>query len=199
MRKLAVALLLLAACGPAAPPPPAPPATAPSWKPNGHEGDAVRRVSLRPGGTVREAAADIGQGECPDAVFVWGDVNADRAITRPVILSVGTAELVKGFILCERDMTAFLRAQTQNPRLKAGHGGTADLRYAEGQLVMHRRWSAGLIPMGDMSTIPDGVFQKGEVLAALIEVEHLSDPAATLLRALPNVPKAFLFGMWPLH
>lgn len=152
--------------------------------------------------TEKMMASDLGQklleGECADAMLVWGDVQVDGDLGKPVSVHAGKT-VIDGYLVCQgTNAEPFLRKQRQNPRMLGGHGGTASIHFRDGQLRMVRRWSAGEVPLGDLSTVPEGVFQKGEALAALVEIEADKAAALTVLPMLANLPKAFVFAMWPL-
>jgi hypothetical protein len=148
--------------------------------------------------TLADVATKLLEGECADAMLVWGDVSVDGDLGKAVSVH-GGAKSLDGFLVCQAtNAETFLRKQAKNPRMLGGHGGTANVHWRDGQLRMVRRWSAGEIALGDLSTVPDGVFQKGEALAALVELDADKLAAKSTLSALANLPKAFVFAMWPL-
>jgi hypothetical protein len=138
---------------------------------------------------------------CADAVLVWGDLVVEDALRpRAVAISVGDEKTIfSGFLVCSDRMEAFLKLQTLNPRIKAGHGGSADLKWRDGQLHMRRRWSAADIALGKLDPPPSDVFQRGEALAALVAVEDANVDPRALLSALANAPRVIVFGMFPLR
>lgn len=148
--------------------------------------------------TLGKVAEKLLAGQCADAMLVWGEVHVDTDVGKAVRLEVGSRPALEGFLVCQSSAETFLKAQTLNPRIKAGRSGTADVRFRDGQLIMHRRWSAGDALLGDMSTLPPDVFQKGEALAALLDVDEKTR-ASVLVPMMVNLPKGFIFAMWPLR
>ena len=189
MRAAAFAFSLLVACAQAGGAPKSAPAAS---------GARVRVEAREP---WKDAATAILGDMCPDAVLVWGDVTVDDTLRpRAVDVAVGDAKpVLHGFLICNAFMEPFLRMQTSNPRLKAGHGGTADLKWRDGQLFMRRRWSAADIPLGKLDPPPNDVFQRGETLAAIVSVEDPNAPAGEVLAAIARAPRVFLFAMFPLR
>jgi hypothetical protein len=168
------------------------------WRPSPLADASALHVRLDPSQSWKEAARAIIGDMCPDAVLVWGDLQVDESVRpRAVEISIGDAKL-NGFLVCNTYIEAFLKLQTVNPRLKAGHGGTADLKWRDGQLFMRRRWSAADIALGQLSPPPGDVFQRGETLAAIVSCEDDAVLPAELLGALARAPTVFLFGMFPL-
>lgn len=148
--------------------------------------------------TLADVATKLVSGECADAMLVWGDVGIDADMGKPVKVEAA-GKSIEGFLVCQStNAEAFLRKQAKNPRMLTGHGGTANVQFRDGHLRMVRRWSAGEVDLGDLSTVPEGVFQKGEALAALVELDADKLPAIVMVPMLANLPKAFVFAMWPL-
>ncbi len=148
--------------------------------------------------TLADVATKLLVGECADAMLVWGDVSVAAELGKPVSIHAPSRSL-DGYLVCQATSAEeFLRKQAKNPRMLGGHGGTANVHYRDGQLRMVRRWSAGEIALGDLSTVPEGVFQKGEALAALVELDADKAAAPLVVPMLANLPKAFVFAMWPL-
>jgi hypothetical protein len=197
----ALLLCALVACGRAE-------TTAPTGAPSAGPSDGSAFVATAPraptvvhvddDATFAKVSEKLLVGQCADAMLVWGEVHVDVDVGKPVRLEVGSRPALEGFLVCQFNAEAFLKAQTQNPRIKAGRSGTADVRLRDGQLVMHRRWSAGEVPLGDLSTVPPDVFQTGESLAALLEADEKTR-ASVLVPMMANLPKAFVFAMWPLR
>lgn len=189
MRAAAFAVLMLVACT----------QTGGTAKSAPAGGGANVRVDARE--PWKTAATAILGDMCPDAVLVWGDVTVDGTLRpRAVDVSVGDAKpVLHGLLICNAYMEPFLRMQTSNPRLKAGHGGTADLKWRDGQLFMRRRWSAADIALGKLDPPPGDVFQRGETLAAIVSVEDPNAPAGEVLDAIARAPRVFLFAMFPLR
>ena len=192
-------LCLLVACGRAE-------TTAPTGAPSAATMGSAFVATAPKGPTVVHVDADttLGKvseklliGQCGDAMLVWGEVHVDADVGKAVRVEVGSSAL-EGFLVCQSNAETFLKAQTQNPRIKAGRSGTADVRFRDGQLVMRRRWSAGDAVLGDMSTLPPDVFQKGEALAALLDVDEKTR-ASVIVPMMVNLPKGFIFAMWPLR
>ena len=136
----------------------------------------------------------------PNEILVWGDLVVDASVpARPVAITVGDDKLFEGYVLPESSMETFLKLQTMNPRFKAGHGGSADLKWRDGQLFLRRRWSAADVALGKLAPPPDGVFQHGEALAAIVSVDDPKAPTADVLAAIARAPTVFVFAMLPLH
>ncbi len=171
----------------------------PEWHPSSTATASLFTVRLDAKSTVKDAQKKIVSDMCASAVLVWGDLKAtDRA--RAINIAIGDGPVViDGFLICESDMESFLKLQLDNPKLKAGHGGSADLTWRAGQLFLKRKWSAGEVQLARLSPPPDNVFQKGEVLAALFSCQEPTALMADVLDALSRVPKVFLFGMYPLE
>lgn len=148
--------------------------------------------------TLAKVSEKLLVGQCGDAMLVWGEVHVDAGVGKPVRLEVGSRPPLDGFLVCQSNAETFLKAQTLNPRIKAGRSGTASVRFRDGQLVMLRRWSAGEALLGDMSTLPPDVFQKGEALAAMVEIDDKTR-ASVVVPMMVNLPKGFIFAMWPLR
>ncbi|CAN5445868.1 hypothetical protein BH09MYX1_BH09MYX1_04470 [soil metagenome] len=146
--------------------------------------------------TLAELTTKALVGECADAMLVWGDVSVDDTTGKAIRIEAG-GKGIDGYLVCQANAETFLRKQAKNPRM-AGRGGTATVHFRDGQLRMIRRWSAGEVALGDLSTLPEGVFQKGEALAALVELDDGKLEASLIVPMLANIPKAFVFGMWPL-
>jgi hypothetical protein len=197
-------LLLLLACSPARPAGSTAAGGRPSasgWHASSPSDASPRSVRIDPGATWKAAATAILGDACRDAVLVWGDLVVDDALKpQAITIAVGDgAPVLSGFLVCESRMEPFLRMQTANPRLKAGHGGTADLKWRDGQLYMRRRWSAADIALGTLAPPPSGVFQHGEMLAAIVSVEDPKARPADVLAAVSRAPRVFLFAMFPLR
>ena len=190
-------LVAVAACGGNAQP--AGTAEVSSAKSDWHPSETTRAVhiDIDRRSTLHDAQLKIIHDACQDAVLVWGDVRVEPG-TRAVEVAVGGTTL-RGFLVCESGIEEFLKAQLGNPRLKPGHGGSADLQWRDGQLYMHRRWSAAQIPLGKLSPPPSDVFQKDEALAAIFTCEDAAAPVTDVFDALSRVPKVFLFGMYVLR
>lgn len=148
--------------------------------------------------TLAKVAEKLLVGQCGDAMLVWGEVHVDGDVGKAVRVEVGSRPPLEGFLVCQSSAETFLKAQTMNPRIKAGRSGTADVHFRDGQLIMRRRWSAGDVPLGDLSTLPPDVFQKGEALAALLDADDKTR-ASVVIPMMVNLPKAFVFAMWPLR
>jgi hypothetical protein len=164
--------------------------------------EGATRVRVDPQKSWKDAASAIaGNGACADAVLVWGDLAVDASVhPRPVEIAIGDdAPTLSGFLICNADMEAVLKLQTMNPRFKAGHGGSADLKWRDGQLFLRRRWSAADIALGQLDPPPSDVFQRGEALAAIVSVDEASVQPAKLLPALARAPRVFVFAMFPLR
>ena len=147
-----------------------------------------------------DAIAAISAFAGPDEVLVWGDLVVDASVpARAVAITVGDDKVLEGYVLPESSMATFLKLQTMNPRFKAGHGGSADLKWRAGQLFLRRRWSAADVALGKLAPPPDGVFQRGEALAAIVSIEDPSAPTADVLAAIARAPRVFVFAMLPLR
>jgi hypothetical protein len=170
-----------------------------NWHPStGDEGSALT-IRIDPGTPWKDAATKIIGDMCPDAVLVWGDLVVDESVRpRAVVIQYDGGSL-KGWLVCSAYMEAFLKLQTMNPRIKAGHGGSGDLKWRDDQLWLRRRWSAADIALGQLDPPPEGVFQHGEALAALVAVEATNPKTETMLNALGRAPRAFVFAMFPLR
>jgi hypothetical protein len=201
MTRFVSILLLAAACTPA---PAADPhgsgkkASAASWHPSSPADASPRAVHVEPGATWKQATTAILGDACPGAVLVWGDLVVDDSLEpRAVSVAVGDGPvLLSGFLVCNAHMEAFLKMQTQNPHLV--HGGSADLKWRDGQLWLRRRWSAVDVALGQLAPPPGDVFQKGETLAAIVSVGDPAAKPAAVLAAIARAPKVFLFAMLPL-
>ena len=162
--------------------------------------DGARDVRIDATESFREATTAILGDACVDAVLVWGDVAVEPALeAKPVAIDVGGTRVLAGYLVCGAHMEDFLRLQTRNPRLKAGHGGSADLKWRDGQLWLRRRWSAVDVALGQLAPPPSDVFQRGETLAAIVSCEDAAAPAARVLPAIARAPRVFLFAMLPLR
>ena len=163
--------------------------------------EGATRVRIDPQKSWKEAANAIAGDGCADAVLVWGDLVVDASVhPRPVEIAIGDDKpVLSGFLICNADMEAFLKLQTLNPRIKAGHGGSADLKWREGQLFLRRRWSAVDIALGQLDPPPGDVFQRGEALAGIVSVEEAGVQPAKLFTALSRAPRVFVFAMFPLR
>lgn len=163
--------------------------------------EGATRVRVDPQKSWKDAASAIAGDGCADAVLVWGDLSVDASVhPRPVEIAVGDDKpVLSGFLICNADMEAFLKLQTLNPRIKAGHGGSADLKWREGQLFLRRRWSAADVALGQLDPPPSDVFQRGEALAAIVSVDEANVQPAKLLSAIARAPRVFVFAMWPLR
>jgi hypothetical protein len=189
--------LVLLACG-GEPAPKTPPS---NWHASTIDPASALHVRVDPKKSWKDAAIAIVGDGCGDAVLVWGDLTVDASV-HPRAIEVAVDDdkpVVSGFLVCNADMEAFLKLQTLNPRIKAGHGGSADLKWREGQLFMRRRWSAADIALGKLDPPPSDVFQRGEALAALVSCEDPSAPPAEVLSALSRAPRVFVFAMFPLR
>ena len=170
-----------------------------NWHPStGDEGSALA-IRIEPGTPWKDAATKIVGDTCADAVLVWGDLVVDESVRpRAVVIDFGAGK-IKGWLVCNAYMEAFLKLQTANPRFKAGHGGSGDLKWREGQLWLRRRWSAADIALGQLDPPPDGVFQRGEALAGLVAIQDPNPKTEALLSALARAPRVFVFAMFPLR
>ncbi len=196
---LPIVAIMIAACHPSGTPGDGPAASSSiktDYKPT--TPTAPRVVEVTGAMTLADVSTKLLSGECADAMLVWGDVSVDAELGKPIRIKSGSVTL-DGYLICQATgAETFLRKQAKNPRMLAGHGGTANVHYRDGQLRMVRRWSAGEIALGDMSTVPEGVFQKGEALAALVELEADKAAGGLLVPMFANLAKAFVFAMWPL-
>ncbi len=174
-------------------------ASSSNWHPStGDEGSALA-IRIDPGTPWKDAATKIIGDMCADAVLVWGDLVVDESVRpRAVVIDYEGGKL-KGWLVCSAYMEAFLKLQTMNPRIKAGHGGSGDLKWRDDQLWLRRRWSAADIALGQLDPPPEGVFQSGEALAALVAVEATNPKTEAMLSALGRAPRAFVFAMFPLR
>ena len=170
-----------------------------NWHPStGDEGSALA-IRIDKGTTWKDAAAKIVGDMCADAVLVWGDLVVDESVhARTVVIDFDGGKL-KGWLVCNSYMEAFLKLQTMNPRIKAGHGGSGDLKWRDGQLWLRRRWSAADIALGQLDPPPEGVFQHGEALAGLVAVLDPNPKTEAMLSALARAPRVFVFAMFPLR
>jgi hypothetical protein len=210
-RTSSVAVVLLAVLGSACAPEPAAtgpavhamPVTAPAARGLGEP--VVVHVSgevpVADVGRAMAASASQGNVPCYKAVFVWGSLRAMEE-ARPMRVSAGGASLA-GFVVCEEGLPQFLAAQKDNPRLVGAHGGSADLRWGDGQLYLRRSWSGSAeAALGDLSADTSSVLQKGELLAAVFDPHSVkadaTGTAEAVVAVMARVPKFFLFGMWPL-
>jgi hypothetical protein len=169
------------------------------WRPS--TGDDASARTIRIGADVpwKDAVTQIIGDTCADAVLVWGDLVVDESVQpRAVVIDFDGGKL-RGWLVCNAYMETFLKLQTMNPRFKAGHGGSADLKWRDGKLWLRRRWSAADVALAQLDPPPEGVFQRGEALAALVAVDDPSPSPAALLRALARAPRVFVFAMFPLR
>ena len=199
-RWLASIALSIVACGGSPPPVEAPTAAVSTsgWRASSTAERSLLTITVPAGTSVRDALPKLAAGgTCFDPMLVWGDLKAPDD-SRPIEIHFDGGVLA-GFLICEHDSEAFLRLQVGNPKLKAGHGGSADLTWRDGQLFLKRRWGAGEAMLERLDPPPDNVFQKGEVLAALFYCKDPNSLAKDVFTALARVPKVFLFGMYPLH
>lgn len=198
--KLALSLLacFALACGGTEPAPKS--SSASAWHASSPREANEARVRVDPAKPWSDAARAIAAGGCSDAVLVWGDSAVDASVhPRPVAIALGAGEpMLEGFLVCSADMKTFLELQTTNPRFKAGHGGSADLKWRAGQLWLRRRWSAADIALGRLAPPPEGVFQRGEALAAIVSCEDPAVAPAELVSAIARAPSVFVFAMFPL-
>jgi hypothetical protein len=199
MRLWLFVMVALVACGGAEPASKTTNDAASNWHASTVE--RATRVRVDPQKTWKDAANAIAGDGCADAVLVWGDLTVDESVhPRAVEVAVGDDKpVLSGFLICNADMEAFLKLQTLNPRIKAGHGGSADLKWRDGQLFLRRRWSAADVALGQLDPPPGDVFQRGEALAAIVSVEEANVQPAKLLAALSRAPRVFVFAMWPLR
>ena len=179
--------------------PPSPTATSGQWLRSEVDASKAVRVTLGASTFLREAQRAIAGSACPDAVLVWGDLVVDAAAPSVTIALAGAAATLSGFLICERDIELFLRAQRANPRLRSGHGGSADLKWRDGELLLRRKWSLGDAHLGTLATAPEGVFQKGEALAAIFSCEDPKAKLGEVLPAIARAPSVFVFAMYPLR
>jgi hypothetical protein len=136
---------------------------------------------------------------CASFVVVWGDARVDeRAFA--IRISAPHAEALCGWLLCESDLLSFLAVQRKNPRIGGGAAHVGEVFWKEGQLSLRRTWSPAAAPLGDLSSVPEGVLQKNELLAVLFD-QRGSDraPAERLIDVFARVPRYFLFGIWPIR
>jgi hypothetical protein len=170
-----------------------------NWHPStGDEGSALA-IRIDPGTPWKDAATKILGDMCPDAVLVWGDLVVDESVHARSVLVEYDGGKLKGWLVCSAYMEAFLKLQTMNPRIKAGHGGSGDLKWRDDQLWLRRRWSAADIALGQLDPPPENVFQRGEALAALVAVEAANPKTESMLSALARAPRVFVFAMFPLR
>jgi len=187
---------MLVACGAGSPDAKTTPS---NWHPStGDEGSALT-IRIVPGTTWKDATSKIVGDMCADAVLVWGDLVVDESVRpRTVVVDFDGGKL-KGWLICTAYMEAFLKLQTMNPRFKAGHGGSGDLKWREGQLWLRRRWSAADVALGQLDPPPEGVFQHGEAIAGIVMLEDPSPKTEAILSALARAPRVFVFAMLPLR
>jgi len=173
--------------------------TSSNWHPStGDEGSSLT-IRIDAGTPWKDAATKIIGDMCADAVLVWGDLVVDESVRpRTVVIDFDGGKL-KGWLVCNSYMEAFLKLQTMNPRIKAGHGGSGDLKWRDGQLWLRRRWSAADIALGQLDPPPEGVFQHGEALAGLVAVLDPNPKSEAMLSALARAPRVFVFAMFPLR
>ena len=197
MLRLVGLLLLVVACG--ATQGDAKTGAKSNWHPStGDEGSALG-IRIDPGTPWKDAATKIIGDMCADAVLVWGDLVVDESVRPRNVIVQFDGGKIAGWLVCNSYMEAFLKLQTMNPRFKAGHGGSGDLKWREGQLWLRRRWSAADIALGQLDPPPDGVFQHGEALAAIIAIEDPNPKTEAMLSALARAPRVFVFAMFPLR
>jgi hypothetical protein len=182
-------------CGEATP---AQPKTGSNWHPS--TGDEASRLTIRiEESSWKDAATKIIGDMCSDAVLVWGDLVVDESVRPRAVELAFDGGKIDGFLVCGSSIEAFLKMQTANPRFKAGHGGSGDLKWREGQLHLRRRWSAADIALGQLDPPPEGVFQHGESLAGIVAIEDPSPKVGPMLSALSRAPRVFVFAMLPLR
>ena len=170
-----------------------------NWHPStGDEGTALV-IRIDPGTPWKDAATKIIGDMCADAVLVWGDLVVDESVRPRTVVIDFDGGKIKGWLVCNSYMEAFLKLQTMNPRFKAGHGGSGDLKWREGQLWLRRRWSAADVALGQLDPPPEGVFQKGEALAGIVAIEDPNPKTEAMLSALARAPRVFVFAMFPLR
>ena len=200
MKRLVFACFIAVGCGGKPVEPPATPVIDPNWHASNTNERSLLTVTLDPRMSMRDAIGKLVNPSCSmGSLLVWGDLQATET-ARPTVVKFGSSGKIEGFVICERESETFLKMQLANPRLKAGHGGAADVLWHDGQLFMKRHWGSGAeIPLARLDPPPDNVFQKGEVLAALFNCQDTNSLAADVFEALSRVPKVFLFGMFQLH
>ena len=174
--------------------------TTPSnWHPSTGDEGAALMITIDRGTPWKDAATKIVGDMCADAVLVWGDLVVDESVRpRTVVIEFDGGKL-KGWLVCNAYMEAFLKLQTMNPRFKAGRGGSGDLKWREGQLWLRRRWSAADVALGQLDPPPEGIFQKGEAIAGIVAVEDPNPKTEAMLSALARAPRVYVFAMFPLR
>lgn len=205
---ITVGAVLMAACASEPPPPPKAalvPPPSQGWSSTPTSSPHALAVSVEPSAPLSEVARAMSAKaqtdlSCVSAVFVWGDVRVDAETARMTLKSGGTT--LDGWLVCETQMEPLLVAQRANPRLKAAHGGSAELRYDGSRLLLRRKWTPGEAPLGMLEGDVSDVLQKGELLAVVFDAgrpESARAPSGPVVAALGRVPAHFLFGMWPLR
>ena len=199
MKRLILACSIAIGCGGKPAERPVPPPIDPNWHSSSTNERSTLTVTLHPSMSMRDAMPKLANPSCMmGSIFVWGDLQATET-ARPTIVKFGSTS-IEGFVICERESETFLKMQLANPRLKAGHGGAADLLWHSGQLFMRRHWGNPVeIPLARLDPPPDGVFQNGEMLAALFTCQDGNSLAVDVFEALKRVPSVFLFGMFQLQ
>jgi hypothetical protein len=191
-------LAFLFACSPAAPTD-TKTSSSSNWHPStGDEGSRMT-IKLDAQSSWKDAATKIIGDMCSDAVLVWGDLVVDESVRPRAVEVAFDGGKIGGYLVCGSSMEAFLKLQTANPRFKAGHGGSGDLKWRDGQLHLRRRWSAADIALGQLDPPPEGVFQHGEALAGIVAIEDPNPKTSAMLSALSRAPRVFVFAMLPLR
>ncbi len=200
MKRLVSAMIVLLACGGKPVEAVAIQAPVTNWHASNTNERSLLTITLDPSMNMRDAIGKLVNPSCRmGSIFVWGDLQATET-ARPTVVKFGKSGSIDGFVICENESETFLKMQLANPRLKAGHGGAADLNWHDGQLFMRRHWGNAVeIQLARLDPPPDDVFQKGEVLAALFNCQDNNSLAADVFDALTRVPKVFLLGMFQLH
>jgi hypothetical protein len=160
-----------------------------------------KSVHLDPHATCKEALGTLATtAPCPGATFVWGDLTVADLETTPVTVDVFVGEAkppIRGYLLCGAAMEGFLRLQAHRPRFQGHHGGSADVVWQGGQLVMRRRWSAADVSLGTLDPPPTDVFNSADALAAIASCGD-SGAVEQVFPVLSRLPKVFVFAMLPL-
>ena len=186
--------------------------TSSNWHPSNGDEESALVITIDRGTPWKDVATKIIGDMCADAVLVWGDLVVDESVRpRTVVIDFGASTSrrpasggsgdgkIKGWLVCSAYMETFLKLQTMNPRFKAGHGGSGDLKWRDGQLWLRRRWSAADVALGQLDPPPEGVFQKGEALAGIVAIEDPNPKTEAMLTALARAPRVFVFAMFPLR
>jgi hypothetical protein len=206
VRSLVVAVIL--GCGAPQEPAASPtaPAADPGWRTPAADANHTLEIPIAPEADAPAVAAAIVQAArssgapCGSYVLVWGDARVDER-ARAARVAVRGGEALEGWLLCESDLEGFLAIQRTNPRIAGRVAHVAELVWQSGQLSLRRTWTPALAPLGDLSSPPEGVLQKGELLAAAFEPSSAGEPARAerLIAVLRRVPKYFLFSMWAVR